>query len=56
MNIGIDFNTKTTKAAILSNGSNVEDCKIFEVKNILVIAEFDDQGVKPLAYKGIVCS
>ena len=38
MNIGIDFNTKTTKAAILSNGSNVEDCKIFEVKNILVIA------------------
>lgn len=38
MNIGIDFNTKTTKAAVLVGGSNVEDCKIFEIKNVLVFA------------------
>lgn len=38
MNIGIDFNTKTTKAATLVSGVNLEDCKIFETKNILVFA------------------
>ena len=38
MNIGIDFNTKTTKAAFSIDGSNIDDCKIFETKNILVIS------------------
>jgi hypothetical protein len=38
MNIGIDFNTKTTKAATLVSGSNIEDCKIFETKNVLVFS------------------
>ena len=41
MNIGIDFNTKTTKAATLVSGVNLEDCKIFETKNILVFANGD---------------
>ena len=38
MNIGIDFNTKTTRAATLVSGSNIEDCKIFETKNVLVFS------------------
>ena len=33
MNIGIDFNTKTSKGAFSAGNSNVEDCKVFEVKN-----------------------
>jgi len=41
MNIGIDFNTNTTKGAFLAGGSNVEDCKIFEVKNVLVFVNGD---------------
>lgn len=41
MNIGIDFNTKTSKGAFLAGNSNLEDCKIFEVKNILVFANGD---------------
>lgn len=41
MNIGIDFNTKTTKAAFLVSGSNVEDCNIFEIKNTLVFVNGD---------------
>lgn len=36
MNIGIDFNTKTTKAAVLVGGSNVDDYNIFDIKNVLV--------------------
>ena len=36
MNIGIDFNTKTTKAAILVSKSNINDYDIFETNNILV--------------------
>ncbi len=35
MNIGIDFNTKTTKAAFLVNGIDPDNCKIYEVRNIL---------------------
>lgn len=38
MNIGIDFNTKTTRAATLMSGSNIEDCKIFETKNVIVFS------------------
>ena len=38
MNIGIDFNTKTTKAAILVSKSNINDYDIFETKNILVFS------------------
>lgn len=41
MDIGIDFNTKTTKVATLVGGVNLEDCKIFETKNILVFANGD---------------
>jgi len=39
MNIGIDFNVKNTKAAVLSNGFGVEDYKIFDIKNVLVFTE-----------------
>jgi hypothetical protein len=38
MNIGIDFNTKTTKAAILVSKSNINDYDFFETKNILVFS------------------
>lgn len=38
MNIGIDFNTKTIKAATLVSGYDIEDCKIFETKNVLVFS------------------
>ena len=41
MNIGIDFNTKTTKAAFLINSSNAEDCKIIEIKNTLAFVNGD---------------
>jgi len=37
MNIGLDFNTKITKAAVLINSSNIDDCKVFETKNILFL-------------------
>lgn len=41
MNIGIYFNTKSTKAAVLIDGSDVEACKIFETKNVLAFINGD---------------
>jgi len=41
MNIGFDFNTKTTKAAFLDDSSSIEDYKIIEAKNIIVFVKGD---------------
>ncbi len=41
MNIGIDFNMKTTKAAFLANGSKAEEYMFFEIKNMLAFINGD---------------
>lgn len=38
MNIGIDFDVNSTKVAFVKSDLDVDECKIFETKNILVFA------------------